>query len=98
MITHLPNPFTESAGAPAIGKAAVAVVPQPVATAVAHSAREVSSAPNAPGMVRNGREQNFELPDIPSFLRRARPAHDAIEPEAVDGVITIANQNIAGTP
>lgn len=36
--------------------------------------------------------------DIPDFLlRRARPAHDAIEPERVGGVISNANQNIEET-
>lgn len=35
--------------------------------------------------------------DIPDFLRRARPAHDGMKPDARESVITIKNENIAGT-
>lgn len=92
-IVDPPNPFLEPACIPPAAvnsTAAASTHPEPAA------AVDLSSAP---GMVRNAREQNSEPSiEIPSFLRRARPAHDAIEPERVGVVITIENQNIAGTP
>lgn len=90
-IVDLPNPFLEPASSPPAAVNSTAVVashPLP-ATAV-----DLSSAP---GMARNAREQNSEPLDIPPFLRRARPAHDAIEPECVGGVIPIARANNVAT-
>lgn len=90
-IVDLPNPFLEPASSPPAAvnsTAAVASHPLP-ATAVDLSP--------APGMARNAREQNSEPLDIPPFLRRARPAHDAIEPERVVGVILKPARNISGT-
>ena len=51
---------------------------------------------SAPGMALT-QEQDSEPLDIPSFLRRARPAHDGMKPEVREAVISKANRNIKET-
>jgi len=69
------------------GTAAAADTNSPSAAAVFSS---------APGMALT-QEQNSEPLFMPSFLRRARSAHDAIEPQSIDGVIPIARANNVAT-
>lgn len=84
----LPNQFSESVDGDLSGEAAVA----------SSSTSEAAAVPTpAPGMAPT-QEHNFErVIDLPSFLRCARSAHGGMKPEARRGVITIENQNIAGT-
>lgn len=83
----LPNQFSESVDGDLSGEAAVALYPTSEAAAVPIP---------APGMALT-QEHNFEPIFIPSFLRCARSAHDGMKPETPEAVITIENQNIAGT-
>lgn len=61
------------------------------------NSRSPAAVSFTPGMACT-REQNSELvTELPSFLRCARSAHGGMKPETAEGVITIENQNIAGT-
>ncbi len=68
--------------------AAAPIAPQP---SVGAAAVEL-----APGMARTP-EQDSEPLTLPSFLRRARPAHDGIEPKVSELVTPIASANNVAT-